>query len=199
MPTPSPEVGGPRRIVLASASPRRKELLREVFPDFEVQVSDVDEDALLTDDPIASAENLARAKALAVGGSRTDCLVIGADTMVVIGNRILNKPESEAAAEAMLAMLSGKTHRVVTGICLTTGDRTITDHGITHVTFRELSGAEIREYVATGEPMDKAGAYAIQGGAARFVTHIEGSLSNVIGLPLELLRHHLTSVPHLAD
>lgn len=180
-------------VVLASGSPRRKELLATLIPEFEVLVSDVDEDALTVADPVATAEGLAAAKARAVQKRRPGCLVIGGDTVVAvpIGEQDaflqLSKPVDAEDACRMLRTLSGRTHQVITGLAVLRPDRETVTHAVTEVTFRELSDHEISEYVATGEPMDKAGAYAIQGGASGFVSRIHGSTSNVIGLPMEIL------------
>lgn len=182
-----------RPIVLASGSPRRKELLARLVPTFEVLVSDVDEEALTVADPLETAERLAEAKARAVSVLRPDALVIGADTVVFLGNEQFAKPRDAADARRMLRALSGRIHTVATGVALAEPKRVIVFHDRTHVTFRDLTDAEIDAYVATGEPMDKAGAYAIQGGAGAFVIRREGSESNVVGLPLEALRGRLES------
>lgn len=182
----------PRPIVLASGSPRRRELLKELIPEFEVVVADVDEEALTVEDPFETAERLAEAKALAVSALRPDALVIGGDTVVALEDGTqLAKPRDAEDARRMLRALSGNTHVVATGIALVSSEGVKIFHDRTHVTFRELAEDEVAAYVATGEPMDKAGAYAIQGGAASFVTLRRGSESNVIGLPLEKLRDAL--------
>jgi len=193
-----------RPVVLASASPRRRELLAEVVPDFTVDVADVDEEALTVADPWATAEGLALAKARAVLQRNSEAIVIGGDTVVAIpsgegGNHVqLAKPRSVAEAREMLRQLSGRTHLVITGVCLAQmeGERTFSE--TTEVTFRTLGETEIVAYVATGEPMDKAGAYAIQGGAADFVAKREGSLSNVIGLPVERLAAEIAELRTMA-
>ena len=136
------------------------------------------------EDPARAARRLARTKASEVHARRPGSLVLAADTVVAVGDRILGKPKSPAEAEEMLALLSGRSHRVITGVCLLGPDRDETFHVSTEVVFRALSAEEIRAYVASGEPMDKAGAYAIQGGAAGFVREIHGSYTNVVGLPL---------------
>lgn len=193
-PPPSADPPGEKReraVVLASGSPRRKDLLARLVPVFEVVTSDVDEEALTVSDPIATAERLAEAKARAVAALRPEALVIGADTVVFLGETQFAKPQDAADARRMLRALSGRTHVVATGVCLIGPQGSETFHDETLVVFRDLSDAEIEAYVATGEPMDKAGAYAIQGGAAAFVVRREGSESNVIGLPLERLRDFL--------
>ena len=180
-----------RPIVLASASPRRTDLLRTLIPEFEVVVADVDEEALTVSDPIETAERLAGAKAQAVALLRPDALVIGADTVVFLGDEQFAKPHDAEDAKRTLRALSGKTHAVVTGVSLVSSKGVRTFHDRTEVAFRSLTEEEIEDYVATGEPMDKAGAYAIQGGAGAFVARREGSESNVVGLPLEALKPHL--------
>jgi septum formation protein len=182
----------PGPVVLASGSPRRKELLASLGIEFTVDVSHVDEDALTVDDPWETATGLARAKALAVAARYPKAIVIGGDTVVALptenGYRQLAKPTSPQDAEAMLKSLSGARHAVITGLALVFHDHQLVAHDTTWVEFRTLEQAEITRYVQTGEPMDKAGAYAIQAGAKSFVAHREGSLTNVIGLPLELLQ-----------
>lgn len=190
-------------LILASASPRRSELLREWGYDFRLVSAPVDETLPAEILPETGVQDLARRKAvsgleawLALGGSEED-LILGADTIVVLADRILGKPVDKADAEKMLLDLSGKTHRVMTAIALVTRDpeqQTVsveTAFETTTVTFRELDLREIREYIATGEPMDKAAAYGIQGGAGKFVTEVRGSLTNVVGLPMELLKKKL--------
>jgi septum formation protein len=186
----------PVPVILASASPRRKELLAQITPEFEVRVSDVDEEALTTADPWETAERLALAKARAVAAQFPQAIVIGGDTVVAVGDEHgaydqLAKPVDQEDARAMLGRLSGREHLVITGVGLVWPGGQESFHDTSRVRFRDLTDQEIREYVATGEPMDKAGAYAIQGGASGFVNGLEGSLSNVIGLPLEMLRERL--------
>ena len=184
-----------RPVILASASPRRKELLAQLLDDFSIVPADVDEDALTVSDPWETATNLALAKARAVRGIHPEALVIGGDTVVALaenrGHVQLTKPIDKDDAERILRRLSGKTHVVITGVALVQPGLEKTFSETTRVKFRNLSDAEISAYVATGEPMDKAGAYAIQAGAEPFVLRVEGSLSNVIGLPLEELRRQL--------
>jgi septum formation protein len=168
-------------IILASASPRRRELLATLGVDFTVRVPEVDE--LLNPDeaPRCFAERLAREKAAAVV---PDGVVIAADTIVVYAGKILGKPSDAAEARGMLSALSGRIHEVITGVCVAGATRVEVFSVVTRVEFRRLTGTEIAEYVATGEPMDKAGSYAIQGGAAPMIRAIEGSYTNVVGLPL---------------
>jgi septum formation protein len=181
-------------IVLASASPRRQELLRNAGIPFTVQAADIDETPLAGEAPRDYAERLAREKALAVSGSRQREWVLGADTIVVIDEIVLGKPRDASDAARMLGILSGRTHEVITGVCITgpvagvqVASTTQTVSQSTIVTMCEISDAEIRDYIATGEPMDKAGAYAIQGIASRWIPRIEGDYSNVVGLPVALV------------
>jgi septum formation protein len=190
-------------LVLASASPRRQDLLRNAGISFTVQPADIDETPLNGESPVPCAERLAREKALAVWRTRPQDLVLGADTIVFVNNVMLAKPADAEDAARMLRLLSGRVHQVITGVCVagpaegkTNPDGRIlrtdncelrTASEITLVTFAELSDADIREYIATREPMDKAGAYAIQGIASRWIPRIEGDYSNVVGLPVALV------------
>ncbi len=169
-------------LVLASQSPRRRELLTLLGRPFRVQVASVDE--TMEDLPVEQAvARLSYRKAAAVGAGDNQ-IVIGADTVVVLNGEILGKPRDAEDAIRMLKSLSGRTHQVMTGVCLLSGDKALTHTEVTEVTFRPLTDREIRDYVATKEPMDKAGAYGIQGGAARFVEGIRGDYFNVVGLPV---------------
>ena len=175
-------------LVLASGSPRRRELLDEAGVSYEVIVPEVDESPRAQEPPPLLAERLAREKAQAVAGRvKPGRWVLAADTVVAIDGVIFGKPEDSAHAALMLQQLAGRTHRVYTGYALARAGGGAPESSVTCslVTLRALGAAEIAEYVATGEPLDKAGAYAAQGEAARFVQKIEGSRSNVIGLPLE--------------
>ena len=174
-------------LVLASASPRRQELLRNAGISFEVQPAHIDEDPLPGESAKACAERLAREKALAVAKQRPQDVVLGADTVVVVDGQILGKPLDAADAARMLRMLSGREHRVITGVCLAVGGQWSVGSESTSVAFSEITDKEIADYVATGEPMDKAGAYAIQGIASRWIPRIEGDYSNVVGLPVALV------------
>jgi septum formation protein len=191
-------------LVLASASPRRQELLRNAGISFTVQPADIDETPQAGEPPRACAERLAREKALAVWRTRPQNLVLGADTIVVVDEIILGKPVDADDAIRMLRLLSGRVHRVITGVCVVQAvasktaphsDETLSPENpelktaseATLVSMRTLSDDEIREYVASGEPMDKAGAYAIQGMASRWIPRIEGDYSNVVGLPVALV------------
>jgi septum formation protein len=175
------------RIVLASASPRRAALLRAAGHDFDVRPSGAVEWPYPGDDPAGHAEGLARAKVNGVDGE----VVVGADTVVVLDGAVLGKPAGPADAAAMLHRLSGRTHEVVTGVAVRRGERVLSGHARARVTFRPLAAPEIRAYVAGGEPVDKAGAYAYQGGAGAFVTRLEGDPDTVIGLPIDLLNRLL--------
>jgi septum formation protein len=183
-------------IVLASASPRRQELLRNAGISFTVQPADINETPLAGESPVHCAERLARGKALAVSQKNPEQWVLGADTIVVVDEAILGKPCDAEDAARMLRLLSGRTHAVITGVCvlepaasgrLPVASTINTRSETTLVTFCEMSDDEIREYVATGEPKDKAGAYAIQGIASRWIPRIEGDYSNVVGLPVALV------------
>ena len=179
-------------LVLASASPRRQELLREAGIAFEVHPADLDEDQHAGEPPLEYAHRLSREKAQAVAQHHPRRYVLGADTIVVVGGEVLGKPHDTKDAERMLRILSGRGHEVSTAVTVVTpAGETETRSTTTKVIFRELAEEEIRQYVAGGEPMDKAGAYAIQGGASRWTNRIEGEYSNVVGLPLPLVTEML--------
>jgi septum formation protein len=171
-------------LILASSSPRRAELLRAAGIDFTIRAADIDETIGPNETPRDYVERLSREKARAV--VRDDELALGADTTVVISGEIIGKPADAEEAGRMLRALSGQWHEVLTGVTLARADRIVSAVSSTRVKFAELSDAEIKLYVSTGEPMDKAGAYAIQGRASLFVERIEGSYSNVVGLPVQL-------------
>ena len=174
-------------IYLASASPRRSELLRQIGVRFEVRPAAVAEDREPSEPPAAYVARLAAAKADAVWGELDEPdprPVLAADTAVVLDERVLGKPADAAEAAAMLAELSGRTHRVLTAVALRSGRGTETLVSASEVRFRATTAEERRAYCATGEPYDKAGGYAIQGRAAVFVEHLSGSYSGVVGLPL---------------
>jgi septum formation protein len=173
-------------LVLASASPRRRELLTQAGFSFTVYPAHIPEDPFSGEDPIAYVTRLALEKAQAVYGQLgdDDAQVLGADTTVIVDNHILGKPEDAADAARMLRLLSGRAHRVATGIALVTAHGSEAAAEVTSVFFRPLSDEEIAEYAASSEPMDKAGAYAIQGRAARWIPRIEGCYFNVVGLPI---------------
>jgi septum formation protein len=176
-------------LVLASASPRRSELLRNAGIAFTVQPAHVDERMLAGETPEEYAKRLAREKAQAVSQQRTGETVLGADTIVVVDSEVLEKPRDQADAARMLRLLSGRSHRVITGVCVIKAVSSIEDvrAATTEVWMRDLSEEEIQEYVASGEPMDKAGAYAIQGTASRWIWKIVGCYFNVVGLPVPLV------------
>jgi septum formation protein len=178
-------------IVLASASPRRRELLTQAGFGFEVWPADIDESLLPGEDAVAYVTRLARGKAeavfAAVSVERPGAVVLGADTSVTVDGEILGKPASEDDAVRMLRMLSGKVHRVITGVAVVRSSGAEVSAEVTEVEFLRISEREILDYVATGEPMDKAGAYAIQGYAARWIPRISGCYFNVVGLPISLV------------
>lgn len=178
------------RLILASASPRRRDLLRQAGFTFEVRVPSVNEVPLPGEAAEDFARRAARDKALDVAASASaDSLVLGADTVVVADSEILGKPADVQDAVRMLKLLSGITHRVITGVCLARAAARVEAlaHETTFVTFAALDEGEIAAYVASGEPFDKAGAYGIQGLASKFVTRVEGCYFNVVGLPVALV------------
>jgi septum formation protein len=174
-------------LVLASASPRRQELLRNAGIPFEVQPAHIPEDPLPEESARACAERLAREKALAIARQRPGDIVLGADTVVVIDGELLGKPSDATDATRMLRLLSGREHQVITGVCLVADGQPSVASETTLVTMSELTDQDIAGYVGSGEPMDKAGAYAIQGIASRWIPRIEGDYSNVVGLPVALV------------
>ena len=171
-------------LILASASPRRSELLRNAGIPFEVDPADIHEAPLAGEAPIEYAQRLARDKAKTVLARHPHELVLGADTVVVVDEHLLEKPTSAADAARMLRLLAGRTHQVITGVSLLASDSERTEAEVTQVSFTTMSEQEIVGYVATGEPMDKAGAYGIQGIASRWVARIDGDYFNVVGLPV---------------
>ncbi len=187
------------KIILASASPRRKELLGNMGFDFEIRVSDCNEDTKETN-PTDIVEEISLRKAEAVYEAmqkeeKDDCLIIAADTLVFLGDKRLGKPLDEGDAAAMLRLLSGREHNVITGVTLIKTSKSscesISFHDSTAVWVSELSEKEILDYISTGEPMDKAGSYAIQGMFAKFIQRIDGDYSNVVGLPVAKLYKEL--------
>jgi len=186
-------------LVLASRSPRRKHLLRLLGLSFAVRPAEIPETPLPGEPPESHAVRLAKEKAIEVatrlrGRDRGRAVVLGADTVVALGSTILGKPRHEADARRMLRLLSGKTHRVITGVAVWRGrdGRIFAGMSVTRVTFARLRRTEIERYVATGEPLDAAGAYAIQGYGGAFIPRIEGSYSNVVGLPLQIVARLLS-------
>lgn len=171
------------KLILASQSPRRRELLGFFRIPFEVRVADIDETMTPGASAFSEVARVSHLKALAVPRDPDD-VVVAADTIVVCQGKILGKPRTEEEAVQMLSLLSGRDHQVMTGMTVLRGDRAVVCTEVTDLHFRELSVGEIRAYVATGEPMDKAGAYGIQGGAALFCPRMEGDYYNVMGLPV---------------
>jgi len=178
------------KFILASASPRRAEILRTLGIEFEALAPDIVEEHIDGEAPAVFVTRAARAKVAAVAARVDSGVVIGADTVVVIDGRPLGKPDSPESAREMLQMLSGRWHAVMTGIAVrdVEGERELADHDKTLVRFRDLTRGEIDAYVATAEPYDKAGAYAIQGRGMLFVEEIAGNYQNVVGLPAPLLQ-----------
>ena len=171
------------QLILASQSPRRKELLGLFHIPFTVRVADIDETMDPAKDPAQEVARVSKAKAAAIERSADD-IIIAADTIVVLEGRVLGKPKNEEDARSMLTALSDRDHQVMTGVTVLKGDNCLTHTEITDIHFRALSQKEICNYVATGEPMDKAGAYGIQGGAALFAEKMQGDYYNVMGLPV---------------
>jgi septum formation protein len=178
-------------LILASASPRRSELLTQAGLKFKVIAANLNEDLLESETAAAYVQRLAEEKAQAVWNDQKSLdapedplVVLGADTCVVVDGHILGKPTNTADARRMLELLSGRTHIVLTGIAAVTGKKVVRDLDITQVTFNCITDSEIAQYIVSGEPLDKAGAYAIQGYAARWIPRIEGCYFNVVGLPI---------------
>lgn len=185
------------RLILASNSPRRRELLQNAGFEFDVRPSGIDEIRLPEEPAERFARRLAHDKALDVASrSPFGSIVLGADTVVAANGEIMEKPIDEADAKRMLHALSGRTHRVITGVCLVRAPETVLacTHETTAVTFRALTEEEVEAYVASGEPFDKAGGYAIQGLASRFVPRVEGCYFNVVGLPIPRVYEILQSI-----
>jgi septum formation protein len=174
------------RLVLASRSPRRAELLTAAGIEFTVRTADIDETPRAGEDPTDYVLRLAEEKACAAP-CNSDDTILAADTTVGVGREILGKPLDRADAARMLGALSGRKHEVITGVCLRSRQRSVREACVTAVWFAPLSAAEIDEYVASGEPMDKAGAYGIQGVASRYIERMEGSYTNVVGLPVAMV------------
>ena len=186
-------------LILASQSPRRKELLGLFHLPFEIRVADIDETMDSRKSPFDEVARVSRAKAQAIPREEND-VVIAADTIVVCSGQVLGKPRDEADAVRMLSLLSGRDHQVMTGMTVIRGEKSISCTVVTDIHFRSLSEKEIRNYVATGEPMDKAGSYGIQGGAALFAEKMVGDYYNVMGLPVCRLGKILKEIaPELFD
>lgn len=175
------------RIILASQSPRRRELLSLIGIPHAVRPADLDESLLPGEEPVPHAERLARSKSEAIAGREPGAVVIGADTIVVLDGEILGKPATALEAQATLRKLSGRTHTVHTAVAVTRDGRTVSDVESVEVTFRPLTAEQIDAYIATGEPMDKAGAYGIQGFGAVIVERVHGDYFAVMGLALGML------------
>ena len=181
------------QLILASASPRRKELLGLFHIPFTIRVADIDEAMDAAKSPFDEVARVSRLKALAVPRENDD-IVIAADTIVVCEGTVLGKPKTEAEAVAMLQLLSGRDHQVMTGCTVARGEASVTFTEVTDLHFRALSQKEIENYVASGEPMDKAGSYGIQGGAALFCERMVGDYYNVMGLPVCRLSQVLKTI-----
>lgn len=186
------------KIVLASKSPRRAEILRAVGWDFEAIAANIDETRMESEDAVSYVKRLAQTKAetiakrISYGG-----VVLGADTVVVVDEEVLGQPQNDEEARCMLRLLNGKWHEVVTGVALVrqgNSARVVVDHQVTRVRFCEMSGDEIDWYVSTGEPNDKAGAYAIQGSGAIFIEEVIGDYFNIVGLPIRLVYKLLRTI-----
>jgi septum formation protein len=180
-------------LILASKSPRRQQILRDAGIPFVVRAADVAEERRAGEPPIDYVRRLAEEKAFAVAMAPGE-VVLGADTTVAIDEHVLEKPRDAADAGRMLALLSGREHEVITGICLRAESRKIVDVAITRVRFVQLTRDEMETYAASGEPMDKAGGYAIQGLASKFIDRIEGDYFNVVGLPVALVYRRLREI-----
>jgi septum formation protein len=186
------------KVVLASQSPRRVELLKEIFNQFEVAPSSIEEVLDIGLRPEENAKNLARAKAESIAPNFPDCWVIGADTLLTLDNEIFGKPEDEEDAKRILKRLSGREHLVITGISIVGPKKSIAKPVTSKVKIKPLTDQEIEDYISTGEPMDKAGAYAIQGKGGFMVRSFSGSKNNIIGLPLDELKILLKKTHHPA-
>ena len=176
------------RLVLASQSPRRRELLKEISNQFEVAPSSIKEVLDIGLRPAENARNIARAKAESIAPSFPNSWVIGADTLVTMDDEIFGKPDDEKDAERILKRLSGREHIVVTGICVVGPQKSLDKCVVSKIKIKPLTIQEIKDYIATGEPMDKAGAYAIQGKGSFMVRSFSGSKTNIIGLPIDELK-----------
>lgn len=182
-------------IILASQSPRRRELLKEIFPEFGISPADIDESVPDGLSPELVPEYLAEGKARKVAEDFPNSAVIGSDTIVLYGDEIFGKPKDFAGAVEMLRRLSGKTHSVITGVCVYTNGKAHTFSEVSRVTFKSLSNEEIENYIRLEEPFDKAGGYGIQDASSHIIIdRYEGDLNNIIGLPVERLRKELLSL-----
>ena len=184
-------------LVLASQSPRRKEILAAAGLPFVARAPGIPEQREDAESPEAYVRRLSQQKANAVSMNAGE-VVLGADTVVVLDEHVLEKPLDAADARRMLEMLSGRDHQVITGVCLKSPAGQVHDQAVTRVRFAPLSSGEISGYIASGEPMDKAGAYAIQGRASKFIERIEGCYFNVMGLPISLVYRHLKALGYVS-
>lgn len=180
-----------QKIILASSSPRRKMVLEKSGLKFSVDVSDFNEDALEFSNPHEMVEKLSLEKAKIVAKRNPKALIIAADTTVFLNNEIIGKPKSKTDAFRILKLLSGNKHQVITGFTIIGGKKIITKHIISEVIFKNLSDEQINAYIATGEPMDKAGGYGIQNNAGVFVDRVIGDYNNIVGLPLAAILNAL--------
>ncbi len=176
-----------KKLILASQSPRRRELLAKCGYEFAVEAADIDETIDPEKDLYDEIRRLAERKARAVLEAHPDAVVVGSDTVVAVDGEVLGKPQDEQDACRMLERLSGHVHEVITGLCIVNGNRCFTDVSVSRVFFEVMDEDEIMSYVKTGEPMDKAGAYAVQGIASRYIRRIEGDYYAVMGLPLSMV------------
>lgn len=181
-------------LILASSSPRRKELMETIGIPFKIEVSDIDESMDLSNDLSEEIKELAYRKAKVIADKHKDAVVLGADTIVVYDKEVLGKPKNEEDAYTMLRKLSGNTHQVLTGVCIVNQGEPKTYCSISEVTFCELTDEEIWKYISTKEPMDKAGAYGIQGFGGCFVKSIKGDYYSIMGLPLSLVYQELMKI-----
>jgi len=185
-------------LVLASNSPRRRQILTDAGIPFIVRAPDILEERSQDETAIQYVRRLAQQKAWAIDANPAE-VVLAADTVVVVDAQVLEKPRDASDAARMLRMLSGRVHEVLTGVCLRTSSQMIVDTAVTEVHFSNLSEEEISDYVRSGEPMDKAGAYAIQGLASKFIDRIDGCYFNVVGLPVALVYQHLKALGALRE
>ena len=183
-----------KKIILASQSPRRKELLEKCGLPFEIDVADIDETINASKHLTDEIRKLSIRKAEEVLKRHEDAIVIGSDTIVVIDHEVLGKPHTEEEARDMLRKLSGKTHQVITGIAILSSNRTYSNTSTSYVTFEILTEEEIEKYVLTKEPMDKAGAYAIQGIASRYIKNINGDYYSIMGFPVSMVYEELKNI-----
>ncbi len=191
-----PELLGERKLILASRSPRRAEILKKAKVEFEIKIPPNLKEESSSSDPAEHVLSLSKSKATSVSHQAQEAIILGADTIVVLDKEILGKPQNKEEAFLILKKLSGRTHRVYTGITLVNkyNGKTISGYDLTEVKFNHLEDNKIVAYINTGEPMDKAGAYGIQGMGAFLVESIRGSLDNVIGLPTEKLKEMLIQI-----